>query len=133
MRWPPILRVRPPAFLNEPLAALISLQTLQSALSTWGYPAVSLFIMIESSGIPFPGETMLLLASFSAATIDPQLNIVIIIAYAPLGAVIGDNAGYYIGRTGGRAIVERFGRYVFVKPRHLDYAEKYFEKHGDKT
>jgi membrane protein DedA with SNARE-associated domain len=133
MSWLPILRMRPLTFLHEPLAGLISLQTLQNALSVWGYPAVTLFIMIESAGIPFPGETMLLLASFSAATIDPQLNIVIIIACAAFGAIIGDNAGYYIGRTGGRAFVERFGRYVFVKPRHLDYAEKFFEKHGDKT
>ena len=133
MHWLPILRMRPLTFLHEPLAGLISLQTLQNVLSVWGYPAVTLFIMIESAGIPFPGETMLLLASFSAATIDPQLNIVIIIACAALGAIIGDNCGYYIGRTGGRAFVERFGRYVFVKPHHLDYAEKFFEKHGDKT
>src|SRR5713226_3945228 len=133
MHWLPILRMRPLTFLHEPLAGLISLQTLQNVLSVWGYPAVTLFIMIESAGIPFPGETMLLLASFSAATIDPQLNIVIIIACAALGAIIGDNGGYYIGRTGGRAFVERFGRYVFVKPHHLDYAERFFEKHGDKT
>src|SRR5229473_1910669 len=105
MHWLPILRMRPLTFLHEPLAGLISLQTLQNVLSVWGYPAVTLFIMIESAGIPFPGETMLLLASFSAATIDPQLNIVIIIACAAFGAIIGDNAGYYIGRTGGRAIV----------------------------
>ena len=114
------------------LAALISLQALQNVLSVIGYPAVTLFIMIESSGIPFPGETMLLLASFFAAT-SHQLAIPIVIACAALGAIIGDNLGYLVGRTGGRALALRCGKYIFLKPHHLDYAEKFFEKHGDKT
>jgi membrane protein DedA with SNARE-associated domain len=114
------------------LAALISVQTLQNILSVIGYPAVTLFIMIESSGIPFPGETMLLLASFFAAT-SHQLAIPIVIACAALGAIIGDNLGYLAGRTGGRALALRYGKYIFLKPHHLDYAGKFFEKHGDKT
>lgn len=133
MRWLPILRVRMLKWHTDPLSALISLQILQDALRMWGYLAVTFFIMIESSGIPFPGETMLLLASFSAATIVPQLHIGLIIAFAALGAIIGDNIGYYIGRTGGRALVERYGRYVFLKPQHLKRAEQFFEKHGNKT
>src|ERR1700681_4710293 len=115
-----------------PLAALISVQTLQNLLGAIGYPAVTLFIMIESTGIPFPGETMLLLASFFAAT-SHQLQIPIVIACAAVGAIIGDNLGYLAGRTGGRALVLRYGKYIFLKPHHLDYAEKFFEKHGDKT
>ena len=114
------------------LAALISLQTLQNALRVLGYPAVTLFIMIESTGIPFPGETMLLFASFYAA-ISHQLNIFIIIACAALGAIVGDNLGYLVGRTGGRALVLRYGRFVFLKPQHLERAEKFFAKHGNKT
>ena len=115
-----------------PLAALISLQTLQNALNSLGYPAVTIFVMIESSGIPFPGETMLLLASFYAA-VDHHLQIPIVIACAALGAIIGDNIGYTVGRTGGRAIILRYGRYVFLKPEHLERAERFFAKHGDKT
>lgn len=118
--------------LSQSLAAIISLQFLQNALHTVGYPAVTLFIMIESAGIPFPGETMLLLASFYAA-IDHQLNIALIIACAALGAIIGDNIGFYVGRTGGKAFVERYGRYLFLKPQHLERAEKFFAKYGDKT
>src|SRR2546423_8746892 len=119
MRWLPILRVRALTFLHEPLAALISLQTLQNALHTLGHPAVTLFIMVESAGVPFPGETMLLLASFYAA-IDQQLQLPIIIVCAAAGAIVGDNIGYYVGRTGGRVFIERFGRYIFLKPQHLE-------------
>ncbi|GAC1378069.1 MAG: hypothetical protein NVS4B7_07820 [Ktedonobacteraceae bacterium] len=132
MRWLLLFRVQNLGLFPEPLAALISLETLQNALHVLGYPAVTLFIMVESSGIPFPGETMLLLASFYAA-IDHQLQLPIIIACAALGAILGDNIGYYVGRTGGRAFVERFGHYLFLKPRHLDRAEKFFMKHGNKT
>jgi membrane protein DedA with SNARE-associated domain len=119
-------------FYSVPLAAIISLQFLQNALNTVGYPAVTLFIMIESAGIPFPGETMLLLASFYAA-IDHHLQEPIIIACAALGAIVGDNIGFYVGRKGGRTFVERYGKYVFLKPQHLEQAEKFFAKHGDKT
>jgi membrane protein DedA with SNARE-associated domain len=133
MRWLPILRGHALYWHGETMAALISLQTLKDALHVLGYPAVTLFIMVESSGIPFPGETMLLLASFASATFDPQLQLPIIIVCAALGAILGDNLGFYVGRTGGRAFVEKFGRYFFIKSSHLDFAEKFFVKHGDKT
>lgn len=115
-----------------PLAAINILEILQNALQTMGYPAVFLFVMIESSGIPFPGETMLLLAAFYAA-IDHHLQIPFVIGCAALGAIVGDNIGFYVGRTGGKALVERYGRYLFLKPEHLARAEKFFARHGDKT
>jgi len=132
MYWRLVLCIKGNLWLREPLAALISLAALQNALDNFGYAAVALFIMIESSGIPFPGETMLLLASFYAA-VSHQLQIPLVIACAAFGAIIGDNIGYFIGRTGGRTIVLRYGRYVFIKPEHLALAEVYFAKHGNKT
>ena len=132
MYWRLILHIKVFLWLSEPLAALISLATLQNALNNFGYAAVALFIMIESSGIPFPGETMLLLASFYAA-VSHQLQIPVVIACAAFGAIIGDNIGYLIGRTGGRAFIVRYGKYVFIKPEHLALAEAYFAKHGNKT
>ena len=132
MQWRMILHIKVLLWLREPFAALISLATLQNALDNFGYAAVALFIMIESSGIPFPGETMLLLASFYAA-VSYQLQIPLVIACAAFGAIIGDNIGYAIGRSGGRAFVLRYGKYVFIKPEHLALAEAYFAKHGNKT
>lgn len=120
------------ARLTLPIASINVLQILQNALHSFGYPAVALFVMIESSGIPFPGETMLLLASFYAAS-DPQLSIPLVIASAALGAIIGDNIGFYVGRTGGKALIKRYGRFVFLRPEHMERAERFFSKHGDKT
>jgi membrane protein DedA with SNARE-associated domain len=114
------------------IAALVSFHALQDALHMFGYPAVAFFVMIECMGVPIPGETMLLLASFYAAS-DPQLQIVPVILCASVGAILGDNIGYYVGRTGGRAFVARFGRFFFVKMEHLDIAERFFNRHGAKT
>jgi membrane protein DedA with SNARE-associated domain len=131
-RWLALIHARWLLLNHFPLAALISLDTLRNALSTFGYPAVGLFVMIESSGIPFPGETMLLLASFYAA-VDQKLQIPLVIICAALGAIIGDNIGYTVGRTGGYAFIRRFGRYLFIKQKHMEHAERFFTKHGDKT
>jgi membrane protein DedA with SNARE-associated domain len=121
--------------LQQSLSALLTfsiLGILQSTLNTLGYPAVTLFIMIESAGIPFPGETMLLLASFYSA-IDNHLSLPIVIACAALGAIMGDNIGFYVGRTGGKAFIDRYGHYIHLKAKQLERAEKFFAKHGDKT
>lgn len=112
--------------------SFFSLQTLQNALHVMGYPAVTLFILIESAGIPIPGESMVLLASFTAG-VDGQLQLPWIIACAIFGAIVGDNIGFYVGRTGGRRFIERFGRFFFVKTEHLDKAAKFFERHGAKA
>ncbi len=115
------------------LGDIISLQTLQDALGYFGYVAVVLFIMIESSGIPFPGETMLLFAAFTAGLPGSHLLIFWVIVGAASGAIIGDNLGYLAGRYGGRPFALRFGKYFFIKEHHLISAEQFFARHGDKT
>jgi membrane protein DedA with SNARE-associated domain len=108
-----------------------STSTLTGLLDRYGYPLVALFIGVESSGIPFPGETMLVTAAVYAGT--GHLSITGVIVAGALGAIIGDNLGYIAGRYGGRALVTRYGRYVRLRSEHLDYAERFFDKHGDKT
>jgi membrane protein DedA with SNARE-associated domain len=122
--------------LPEPAFTLLgildlSTSTLQHLLGTWGYPIVALFVGIESSGIPFPGETMLITAAVYAGS--GHLSIGWVIVAGATGAILGDNMGYIAGRFGGRALVERYGRYVRLRPENLDQAERFFEKHGDKT
>lgn len=115
-----------------PLASLVSWQVLQQALEQYGYLAIALFIMIESMGIPMPGETMLLLGAFYAG-IDPRLQVPLVIISAAVGAIIGDNLGYLIGRKGGRPLIEKYGHYLFIKKQSLKRTEQFFAKHGGKT
>ncbi len=78
-----------------------------SIVDALGYPAAGLGILIESAGVPFPGETLLLAAAaWSAAR---HHSIVLVILFGFLGATAGSNIGYYLGYRGGRPFVERFG------------------------
>lgn len=108
-----------------------STSTLDTLLGTWGYPIVALFVGIESSGIPFPGETMLLAAAVYAGT--GRLSIQWVIVAAAIGAIAGDNIGYLVGRHGGRPLVERYGPYIRIHAEHLDRAQVFFERYGDRT
>jgi membrane protein DedA with SNARE-associated domain len=100
-------------------------------LSTWGYLAVFAAVAIESSGLPFPGETMLVTGAVYAGS--GHLSIAGVILAAALGAIVGDNAGYLAGRYGGRRLVERYGKYIRIRPHHLRRAEGFFERYGDRT
>src|SRR5215510_7659579 len=72
------------------------LRFLQQLLASYGYLAVALGVMVESMGIPIPGETMLLLAATYAGA--GGLDLRGVIAAAALGAIVGDSIGYEIGR-----------------------------------
>src|SRR5262245_56577870 len=107
------------------------LQFLQQLLTTYGYLAVALGVMVESMGVPIPGETMLLLAAAYAGA--GGLDVRGVSVAAALGAIVGDSIGYEIGRLGGRALLERYGHLLHINQRHLARAEAFFVRYGDKT
>ncbi|GAA4250824.1 DedA family protein [Dactylosporangium darangshiense] len=96
----------------------------------WVYVLVGAVIGIESMGVPLPGEIALVTASLLSVTttVSPWL----VAGAASAGAIVGDSIGYFIGRRGGRALLERFGR-RFPKhfgPPHLAKAERAFQRWG---
>lgn len=100
----------------------------------WGYVIVGVAGFLENSvgaGLVFPGETMVILGGFYAAT--GELSLVWIAAVAAVAGIAGDNVGYLVGKRFGRRVLERFGRFVFLTPRRLDRAERFYRKHGGKT
>src|SRR2546429_2726634 len=105
---------------------------LQHFLATYGYWAVLFFVAIESIGIPFPGETMLLVAAIDAGNTH-QLSIALIIAAATCGAILGDNIGFWIGREGGYRVLRRYGRYIGFDERKLKVGIYLFCQHGGKS
>src|SRR5689334_12891463 len=105
---------------------------LQHFLVTYGYWAVFVFVAIESTGIPFPGETMLLVAAIDAGKTH-QLSIVLVILAATLGAIVGDNIGFWIGREGGYRVLRRYGKYIGFDERKLKVGIYMFRKHGGKV
>jgi membrane protein DedA with SNARE-associated domain len=105
---------------------------LTQLLATYGYGAVLLFVTIESTGIPFPGETMLLIAAV-AAGMTHQLAIPWVITAAASGAILGDNLGFWIGRTAGYRFLRRYGHYIRLDERKLKLGHYLFLKHGGKV
>ncbi len=85
--------------------------------------------MLEDFGIPLPGETTLITAS--VFSVLGHLNIFLVILIAIIGAVIGDNIGFAIGDFGGRKLVEKYGRYIFLTAKRLDKLEDFFNKKGN--
>ena len=106
------------------------LHALQPTLDRHGYLAVAGFIFLEDFGVPVPGETILIAAAIYAGA--GRLNIVAVGVIAVAAAILGDNVGYAIGRFGGRPLVERFGRYVFLTPERIDKTTEFFERQGGK-
>jgi membrane protein DedA with SNARE-associated domain len=96
-----------------------------------GYPSAGLGILIESAGIPFPGDALLLVAGAWAAARHHSVLVVILFGF--VGATAGADIGYLLGYRGGRPFVERFGHLFRIRPDHLARAELFFARHGDKA
>jgi membrane protein DedA with SNARE-associated domain len=104
---------------------------MTSLVHHYGLIALFLIVMLESGGVPLPGETALVAAGVFAS--QGELNIVEVIAVAAAAAIIGDNLGYWAGRTGGRKLLERSKFLSRWMDRVLPWAEGFFHRHGAKT
>jgi membrane protein DedA with SNARE-associated domain len=104
---------------------------MSSLVHHYGLIALFVVVALESGGLPLPGETALVAAAVFAS--QGKLDIAAVIAVAAVAAIIGDNAGYWVGRTGGRKLLERWGPLKRWSERVLPWAESFFERHGGKT
>jgi membrane protein DedA with SNARE-associated domain len=93
-----------------------------------GYSALFGVIFAESAGLPVPGETALLAAGVMAGA--GHMSLAAVIAVAAVASILGDNLGYVIGLRGGRALLQRPGRFERWRLRALERAERFFARHG---
>jgi membrane protein DedA with SNARE-associated domain len=107
------------------------LGSVLSLIAEYGYLIVFFGVMLESAGVPIPGETILIAAGILAQ--QGRIDVGDAILFGILGAVVGDQIGYCVGREGGRPFVLRWGRYVLITPERLAHAERFFERHGGKA
>jgi membrane protein DedA with SNARE-associated domain len=106
------------------------LHSLEPTLDRYGYLAICGLVLIEDFGVPVPGETVLILGAVYAGS--GRLNVLLVLLLGFLGAVVGDNIGFAIGRLGGRRLVERFGKYILLTPERFEKAVGFFARHGAK-
>jgi membrane protein DedA with SNARE-associated domain len=105
---------------------------LSHLIINYGYAMVVALVFAEGVGLPLPGETALLTAAAFAAQHN-RLSIVGVVIAAIVGAAGGGLGGYWIGRTGGLAVLERRGRYIGVTKARIARARKFFTEHGPKA
>lgn len=104
------------------------LATAHPFIVQYGYGALFGVLFAESFGLPLPGEAFLVTASFLAT--QGQLNIWLVVLTAWTAAVLGDNAGYAIGRFGGRRLMIRHGARVGISAERLNRTERFFAHYG---
>lgn len=111
---------------------------IQVFIEDYGYLAVFVLMVLESACVPVPSEVTMLFGGAAAnaafaATLpgDPApMDFLLVGLMGTLGNVVGSWIAYWVGLRGGRPLVERWGRYLLVRPHELDRAEAWFARHG---
>jgi len=111
----------------EKFIALIA-TWIMGVISTMGYGGVMLLMAIESACIPLPSEIIMPFAGFLVS--KGEMSLLGIALAGALGCVIGSIPAYYVGMFGGRPLAERYGKYLLISKRDLDWADNAFAKHG---
>jgi membrane protein DedA with SNARE-associated domain len=106
-----------------------SLHALEHLVHTYGYAAIFVCILLESIGLPLPGESLMIAVALYAARTH-QLDIFAIVPLAAAGAIGGDQIGYLIGRWIGYRMLVRWGRKVGMTDERLDLGRFLFRKYG---
>jgi membrane protein DedA with SNARE-associated domain len=124
----PTVHKRPP--VRKPAQmSFSSLQWLDGLLQQYGYSVIFLCIMLESIGLPLPGESLLIAAAIYAGTTH-HLNIFILVPVAAAAAIIGDQIGYFLGRWIGFRILNRWGPKIGLSDQRLDLGRFLFRRYG---
>jgi membrane protein DedA with SNARE-associated domain len=105
--------------------------SLTDLITTYGYWAIFGIVLLESAGVPLPGETALISAAVYAGT-SGQMDIGFVIAAAAAGAILGDNLGFWVGREFGFPLLLRHGPKLGLTERRLKIAQYLFLRHGAK-
>ena len=108
------------------------LDVLRNALVHYGYWALAAILLLENAGVPLPGETVLLLASFLAYS-QHALQLSWIVAVGTLAATLGDNLGFALGHYGGRPVLDRYQSIFRIPQTTLTRGENLFARYGAAT
>ena len=107
---------------------LFNLNNLQEIARIYGYWAVFVGIALENMGIPLPGETITIIGGFLAGS--GELNYWWVLGSTIAGAVLGDNFGYWVGRTGGWQLLLRVGRIFRIQEHQLEKAKDRYSRNA---
>jgi len=99
-----------------------------NAISSWGYFGVGALMAIESACVPLPSEVIMPFAGFLVA--QGKFSLIGVALAGALGCVVGSVVAYAVGIWGGRAFIEKYGKYVLISHHDLALADRFFNKYG---
>lgn len=102
---------------------------MQRWIEDYGYAAVFVLMLLESACIPFPSEVTMLVGGWYAA--EGTLDFFWVGAAGVAGNIVGSWIAYYAGRRTGRALLDRYGRYLLIRSHDIDRAEVWWDHHGE--
>jgi membrane protein DedA with SNARE-associated domain len=109
--------------------------TIIRLVSEHGYLAIFVLMLLDSACVPFPSEVTLLfggaLTSTAFVGAGQELSLVGVVFWAMAGTLLGSWLAYGVGYAGGRPAIDRFGRYLLIRPHEIDRAHDWFERHGE--
>lgn len=109
----------------------LSLEQIQAIAKDYGYWTVFVGIALENTGVPIPGETIILVSGFLAGS--GELNYWLVLASAITGAVLGDNFGYWLGKWGGWSLLVKLGRFFRISEIQLQEAKTQFSNNAPRA
>jgi membrane protein DedA with SNARE-associated domain len=105
--------------------------SVQQLVVDLGYPGLFLLIVLESTMVPIPSLLVMPFAGFLASKGEFSLPAILLLNSA--AALTGSMLSYWLGAAGGKPLLLKYGKYVFVRPKDIEKTEEYFAKHGGKT
>jgi membrane protein DedA with SNARE-associated domain len=100
-------------------------------IAVMGYPGIVLMMAIESACIPLPSEVIMPFGGYLVYAYPDKFSLIGMGIAGAVGCVVGSLVAYWVGYYGGRPLVQRYGRYVLLRKRDLDAADRFFERWGD--
>jgi membrane protein DedA with SNARE-associated domain len=100
-------------------------------IAALGYGGIIVLMAIESACIPLPSEITMPFAGYLVAT--GRFNLQLVALAGALGCLLGSYAAYYVGASGGRWLLEHYGRFVLITPHELEIADRFFDRWGGPT
>jgi membrane protein DedA with SNARE-associated domain len=104
-------------------------ELLRGALVHYGYWAVAALLLLEGAGLPLPGETILLLASFLAYS-EHELQLPWVIVVGTVASTLGGEFGFALGQRGGRPLIERYRHVFSIRAETVERGDRLFERYG---
>ncbi len=115
------------------IAELLS-NSITHFISSIGYTGVFILMTLESAALPVPSEVVMPFAGYVVYQAHQGVfNVLLVSIVGALGCTTGSLISYYVGRMGGRPLIEKYGKYLFIEKSRIELAETWFKKYGDRA